>query len=159
MERIMHFTPLHPDLGVEVHGFDVQAGGTADEIAALRAAFDAHDMLLFRGAGRISPERHTQITSWFGPPGPVDNAGNGQFVSVLDNAEEAGSFMLPFHSDLTYTDCRSRRSACTPSRCPSGRRPPASSAIVPPGRGWARRTRRGWRRCICGICTCRRCPA
>ncbi|MDE2403853.1 MAG: TauD/TfdA family dioxygenase [Sphingomonadales bacterium] len=101
----MRFTPLHSDFGVEVHDFDVQAGGAAEDVAVLRSALDAHDMLLLRGAGRVSPERQTEITGWFGPPAPVDNAGDGQFVSVLDNAEEAGSFMLPFHSDLTYTDC------------------------------------------------------
>lgn len=100
----MRFVPLHPELGVEVHGFDPHTGGSAAEIGTLRAAFDRHDLLLFRGFGRIGPERHTEITGWFGPPSPVSNAGNGAFVTVLDNAEEAGSFMLPFHSDLTYTD-------------------------------------------------------
>lgn len=101
----MRFTPLHPELGVEVHGFDLQGGGTPAEIAELRAALDTHDLLLLRGASRISAERHLEITSWFGPPAPVDNSGQGNFVTVLDNAAEAGSLMLPFHCDLTYTDC------------------------------------------------------
>jgi alpha-ketoglutarate-dependent taurine dioxygenase len=101
----MRFRPLHPDFGVEVIGFDVQNGGTPDEVAELRLAYDEHSMLLFRGGGRVAHTRHVEIASWFGPPGPVDNSGKGDFVSVLQNEEPAGSLQLPFHSDLTYTDC------------------------------------------------------
>jgi len=101
----MQFRPLHADLGVEVLGFDLQHGGSPAEIDALRGAYDTHQMLLFRGGGRVSPERHVEIAGWFGPPGPVDNSGQGDFVSVLQNEEAAGSMQLPFHSDLTYTDC------------------------------------------------------
>jgi alpha-ketoglutarate-dependent taurine dioxygenase len=101
----MRFRPLHPDLGAEVSGFDLQHGGTPGEIAELRSAYDQYSMLLFRGGGRVSYERHVEIASWFGPPGPVDNTGKGNFVSVLQNEEAAGSLQLPFHSDLTYTDC------------------------------------------------------
>jgi alpha-ketoglutarate-dependent taurine dioxygenase len=100
----MRFRPLHPDFGVEVLDFDIQRGGAPGEVEALREAYDRHSMLLFRGGGRISHERHVEIASWFGPPSPVDNTGNGGFVSVLDNDESSGSMQLPFHSDLTYTD-------------------------------------------------------
>ncbi|MDR2858549.1 MAG: TauD/TfdA family dioxygenase [Novosphingobium sp.] len=101
----MQFRPLHPDFGAEVIGFDVQNGGTPEEIAALAGAYERYTMLLFRGGGRVSHARHVEIASWFGPPGPVDNSGKGDFVSVLRNEEPAGSLQLPFHSDLTYTDC------------------------------------------------------
>lgn len=101
----MEFRPLHADLGAEVIGFDLQRGGSPDEVAALREAYDRYQMLLFRGGGRVSHARHVELTSWFGPPSPVDNTGNGEFVSVLQNEEAAGSMQLPFHSDLTYTDC------------------------------------------------------
>lgn len=101
----MQFRPLHPDYGVEVIGFDTQRGGSAAEIAELQAAYQDRTMLLFRGGGRLTPERHVEIASWFGPPGPIDNSGGGDFVSVLHNRDLAGSLMLPFHSDLTYTDC------------------------------------------------------
>jgi taurine dioxygenase len=100
----MRFRPLHPDFGAEVIGFDVQRGGTASEIEDLRQAYDEHQLLLFRGGGRIAPERHVEFASWFGPPPPVSNDGAGNFVSVLKNDEAAGSWQLPFHSDLTYTD-------------------------------------------------------
>lgn len=101
----MRFRPLHADLGAEVLGFDVQRGGAPDEVAELRRAFDRYGLLLFRDGGRVAPERHVEIAGWFGPPGPVDNGGGGDFVSVLRNEEAAGSMRLPFHSDLTYTDC------------------------------------------------------
>src|SRR5258708_516160 len=74
-ERTMQFRPLHADLGVEVTGFDLQRGGSAAEVEALRQAYDQHQMLLFRGGGRVSHERHVEISSWFGPPSPVDNSG------------------------------------------------------------------------------------
>ena len=100
----MEFRPLHPDFGVEVLGFDIENGRSAEDIAALVETYDEHSMLLFRGAGRLSHERHVEVTSWFGPPPPVDNMGDGNFVSVLHNQDMAGSMYLPFHSDLTYTE-------------------------------------------------------
>jgi len=131
----MRLTPLHPELGVEVHGFDPQHGGSPAEIAELRAALDAHDMLLIRGAGRLSPARQLEITGWFGPPAPVDNTGNGNFVTVLDNAEEAGSFMLPFHSDLTYTDVPIKAICLHAVALPER---PTSTSFVSNRAAWAR---------------------
>jgi len=101
----MRFRPLHAEFGAEVLDFDLQRGGSAEEIDALRRAYDRYAMLLFRGGGRLSHDRHAELASWFGPPGPVDNSGSGDYVSVLENGEDAGSLKLPFHSDLSYTDC------------------------------------------------------
>lgn len=103
-ERAMDIRPLHADFGAEVIGFDVQNGGTPAEIDELRRAYDAHSLLLFRGGGRVSHERHVEIASWFGPPAPIANDGQGNLVSVLQNEESSGRLQLPFHSDLTYTD-------------------------------------------------------
>ena len=100
----MEFRPLHPLFGAEVIGFDVQGGRAPADIAALRAAYDQHSLLLFRGGVRLDHQRHVEIASWFGPPAPVDNSGMGDFVSVLHNSQPAGSMQLPFHCDLTYTD-------------------------------------------------------
>ncbi|RZK00303.1 MAG: TauD/TfdA family dioxygenase [Novosphingobium sp.] len=103
----MEFRPLHPDFGAEVIGFDLQRGGSAAEVAALREAYDRHGLLLFRKGGRVSPERHVEIAGWFGPPAPISNDGpqgdGGSLVTVLQNEEAAGRLVLPFHSDLTYT--------------------------------------------------------
>lgn len=100
----MEFRPLHPDFGVEVTGFNITAGRSPGDIDQLIAAYDQHSMLLFRGTPKLSHDRHVEIANWFGPPSPVDNSGNGDYVSVLDNDEAAGSMQLPFHSDMTYTD-------------------------------------------------------
>jgi taurine dioxygenase len=100
----MDIRPLHPQFGAEVMNFDVQLGSAPEDIAALRQAFDQYSLLLFRGGRRISPDRHTEIATWFGPPGPVSNSGADDFVSVLHNRDPAGSMQLPFHCDLTYTD-------------------------------------------------------
>lgn len=100
----MRFRQLHRDFGAEVLDFDLHCGGTSAEIDELRSAYDRHAMLLFRGQGQVAPERQVEIASWFGPPPPVDNSGRGDFVSVLANEDAAGSVVLPFHSDLTYTD-------------------------------------------------------
>ncbi|MCB2076395.1 MAG: TauD/TfdA family dioxygenase [Novosphingobium sp.] len=100
----MQFRSLHPEFGVEVLEFDIHRGGTPEEIAQLREAYDRHQMLLFRGQGRIAPQRHVELTSWFGPPAPVSNVEGDNCVSVLQNGDDAGSMKLPFHSDMTYTD-------------------------------------------------------
>ncbi len=100
----MQFRPLHPDFGVEVLDFDIHHAGSPEEIERLRKAYDECQMLLFRGVGQLSHARHAEIAGWFGPPSPVDNTGKGDFVSVLQNEDAAGSIVLPFHSDLTYTD-------------------------------------------------------
>ncbi|MCW1427618.1 TauD/TfdA dioxygenase family protein [Novosphingobium sp. JCM 18896] len=99
----MEFRPLHRDFGVEVLGFDLQHGGTRDEIAVLREAYDRHHLLLFRKGGRVSADRHVEIAGWFGPPAPIANDADGSLVTVLQNEEAAGRLELPFHSDLTYT--------------------------------------------------------
>jgi taurine dioxygenase len=97
----MRFKPVHPDFGVEVSDHDLVADNSPEAIAALKAALDEHQMLLFRGGPQISPERHLEIASWFGPP---SDALSGEKVSTFHNERTAGSIRLPYHSDLTYTD-------------------------------------------------------
>jgi taurine dioxygenase len=99
----MRLRSLHPAFGAEVLDFDVLKGGAPEEIAALRAGFDEHQLLLFRGAGQaVPPERQVEISAWFGPP--IANSEDGVLWTVLHNEEPAGSARLPFHSDLSYTD-------------------------------------------------------
>lgn len=100
----MEFKPLHPCLGAEVIGFDLHAGGSPEELRQLREAYDRFSLLLFRGGGQLSHERHAELAGWFGPPAPVVNDEGGGVVSVLHNRDPAGSLQLAFHCDLTYTD-------------------------------------------------------
>jgi len=121
---------LHPDFGVEVHDVEL-LNPTVDEIDELRAALDEHQLLLFR-QGRIPPERHVEIVSWFGTP--TDDSGDGKRWSVLHNQDRAGSMRLPFHSDFTYTDSPVKLISLHAIELPPGG---ASTSYVSGVAGWA----------------------
>lgn len=103
----LRIEPLPQGFGAEITGFDLQAGRDPAQIAALKRAYDEHQLLVFRGGsdgagGRIAPERQVEFTGWFGPL--VANGPLG-YCTVLHNDEAAGSMHLPFHCDLSYTEC------------------------------------------------------
>lgn len=100
----MELRKLHPDFGVEIIGFDVENGRDSADVEALRAAYDQHSLLLIRCDTRLSKERHLGIARWFGPPPPLDNSGEGDFVTVHSNADASGTIELKFHSDQAYTE-------------------------------------------------------
>jgi taurine dioxygenase len=97
----MEIKPLPQGFGAEITGFDVQAGRAPDDIAELRRAYDEHQLLVFRDCGRIAPERHVEITGWFGPIG-ANSDGEGRPWTVLHNDQAIGSRPLPFHCDISY---------------------------------------------------------
>ena len=96
----MRLRPLHPRFGVEVLDVDLAEMPGDAEIAALRAAYDEHQLLLFRGGGRLSPERQVEISGWFGE---VATHFDGKMHTVLSNENAYGRDRLPFHSDYTFT--------------------------------------------------------
>jgi taurine dioxygenase len=98
----MEFRRLHADLGAEVIGFDVMHARAAADIDTLRAAFDEHELLLFRGDAHVSPERQTEISSWFGPC--MTTNASGAKHTFMDNAEAIGRDQLLFHSDVSYAE-------------------------------------------------------
>ena len=93
----MRLRPLHPAFGVEVLDVD-PLNASAGEIEQIRAALDAHQMLLFRGQGRIAPEQHVEIVSWFGEP--AGESDDGALWTVLCNENAAGAARLEFHSGI-----------------------------------------------------------
>jgi taurine dioxygenase len=93
-------TPLKQGFGAEVTEFDLSQGGTADEVAHLQQAYLDHHLLVFHGDAPLLPERQMEITGWFGPI----LAEGGVGWTVLDNVEPAGSYVLPFHSDITFLE-------------------------------------------------------
>ena len=97
----MRFRPLHPSFGVEVLDFDLTGNPDDATLAALREAYDEHQLLLFRGGGRLSPERQVEITGWFGE---VATHFDGKMHTVLSNENAYGRDRLPFHSDYTFTE-------------------------------------------------------
>jgi taurine dioxygenase len=96
----MKITPLAQGFGAQVSEFDLRSGGTPGEIAGLQQAYRDHHLLVFRGDGPFPPERQIEVTGWFGPI----IAEGGVAWTVLDNVEPAGSYVLPFHSDITFLE-------------------------------------------------------
>jgi len=97
----MEIEPLPYGFGAEVTGFDAQRGGTPQEIAALRAAYEQWSLLVFRDCGPLAPARQVEITGWFGPTGANCDE-QGRPWTVLHNADAIGSEELPFHCDITF---------------------------------------------------------
>ena len=101
-EIMIHIEPLSQGFGARVSGFDSQNERSDQVIAALRDAYDLHHMLIFDGCEAMTPRRQVEIVGWFGPIGANSDA-NGNPWTVLDNSEPTGSLLLPFHSDMCFT--------------------------------------------------------
>jgi taurine dioxygenase len=99
----MRIEPLAPGFGARITGFDVERGGAPEEIAELRRAYDEHQLLVLRDCGRIAPERHVEISGWFGQIG-ANADGEGRPWTVLHNDQAIGSKPLPFHCDISYME-------------------------------------------------------
>jgi taurine dioxygenase len=96
----MRLRPLHESFGMEVLDLDLAEPPGDITITALRAAYDEHQLLLFRGGERLSPERQVAISGWFGE---VARHFDGSSHTVLSNENAVGRDRLPFHSDYTFT--------------------------------------------------------
>lgn len=99
----MEITPLPQGFGADVIGFDIAGGCDGVDIARLRQAFAAHQLLVFRGGGRLAPERQAEIAGWFGPVGQEGHA-EGKPWTFMDNADPTGRLELQFHSDISYME-------------------------------------------------------
>jgi taurine dioxygenase len=102
----LEFAALHPDLGVEIRGFDVEHLGDA-EIAAFRTAFDQHHLVLLRGI-ELSEQQQTRLTELLGEvsfDSPVMKKGGDRKFSFIGNQHSDGTLRdgeLLFHSDHTF---------------------------------------------------------
>jgi taurine dioxygenase len=96
----MFITPLPQGFGAEIADFDLQKGRAPEDISRLQQAYRDCHLVVFRGTEEIAPERQVEIARWFGP---VLMEGTAAWT-VLDNAEPAGRFVLPFHSDITFVE-------------------------------------------------------
>jgi taurine dioxygenase len=126
----MRFSPLREGFGAEVLDLDLTAATGSADVEELQQAFDEYQLLLFRGGGRIPPERHVEIAAWFGAA--VDTS-SGRAWSTMDNESVAGSIRLPFHSDLTYTDSPVKVISLHALELPPGG---AATSFVSGVRGW-----------------------
>jgi alpha-ketoglutarate-dependent 2,4-dichlorophenoxyacetate dioxygenase len=112
----MHFSPLHTDFGVEVHGADLRRITAEDGYPAIRAAFEEHSLLLFRGQ-HLEDEAHLLLGALFGPiedramgqlgPKPrMDNVTNrlpGDTIAPLDSFHTLNLLANQlWHTDSTF---------------------------------------------------------
>jgi alpha-ketoglutarate-dependent 2,4-dichlorophenoxyacetate dioxygenase len=59
-------TPLHPRFGVEIHDLDLRGVTARDGYPAIRQAFEAHSLLVFRDQ-QLDDEAHLALGALFGP--------------------------------------------------------------------------------------------
>src|SRR5450755_2424516 len=83
-------------IGVEVRDLDVSRPLPDDDVEDLRALFDRHHLLLFRGQ-QVTAEDHVRVCGYLG--GVPDPA------TLVSNVEPGGfhpEFQLVFHSDYAF---------------------------------------------------------
>ena len=128
----MDISPLPQGFGALITGFDLQSGAGEAQVSALQDAYDTHHLLVFHGDAPIAPERHVEIASWFGPVGANRDA-EGRPWTVLDNEQEVGAAVLPFHCDITYMEHPFAGLSLHPVAMPTGG---SSTTFVSNGVGW-----------------------
>jgi taurine dioxygenase len=100
--------PLNPVIGAEVGGIDLSRPSKS-QIAAIRAALNAHHVLVFRDQ-MLTPEEHKRLGRMFGPlhPHPYGrSAGPGGDPEILTvKADQESKYVAgeEWHSDLTFHD-------------------------------------------------------
>ena len=99
----VQITCLPQGFGAQVSEFDLHQSRTPAEIVRLQQAYNDHHLLVFRGPGRIAPERQVEIAGWFGRIGANTGEG-GRPWTVLHNDDAAGSCKLPFHCDISFME-------------------------------------------------------
>ncbi|MGH6717987.1 MAG: TauD/TfdA dioxygenase family protein, partial [Alphaproteobacteria bacterium] len=73
---IMKLTPVHPRFGVEVEGVDLRQVTAHAGYPEIRAAFEEHSLLLFRGQD-LDDEAHLAFGALFGPIEDRSRGANG----------------------------------------------------------------------------------
>jgi len=92
----MRLTPLHPLFGVEVHDLDLRAVRATSGYPEIRAAFEAHSLLLFRRQ-TLDDEAHLALGALFGPIEDRSMGVDGPRprMSNVSNRLESGSISAP----------------------------------------------------------------
>ena len=112
----MHFSALHPMFGVEVRGVDLRTVTALGAYPALRAAFEEHSLLLFRGQ-QLDDDAHLAFGALWGPiedrsmgkngPRPqLDNVSNLRADQSIAPADDMLTLNLMgnqlWHTDSTF---------------------------------------------------------
>jgi alpha-ketoglutarate-dependent 2,4-dichlorophenoxyacetate dioxygenase len=87
-------TPLHDRFGVEITGAHLREIAAGRGFAEVRAAFEAHSLLLFRGQG-LSAEAHLRLAALFGPveDRQADERKPGEKVGFAELAPELSNVL------------------------------------------------------------------
>lgn len=125
----MQTTALHRDFGVEIHGVNLKEATAEHLYPAIRAAFEEHSLLLFRGQDWDDADilRFGQLF------GPIENRTDGPLhVPRVSNILPDGSVMLPdamrlkdlkgnmlWHTDSTFLPVPSLANIITARVVPS----------------------------------------
>jgi alpha-ketoglutarate-dependent 2,4-dichlorophenoxyacetate dioxygenase len=126
----MNTTPLHRDFGVEIHGLNLK-DATADHLyPQIRAAFEEHSLLLFRGQDWTDEDILRFGVLW----GEIENRTDGPVhVPKVSNVKADGSVLLPdalrlkdlqanmlWHTDSTFLPVPALANIITARVVPSG---------------------------------------
>jgi alpha-ketoglutarate-dependent 2,4-dichlorophenoxyacetate dioxygenase len=96
---MMEIKPLGPGFAVELRGIDLADVAERPAVyEAVRAAFEAHSVLLFRGQA-VTDEAQLAFTRCFGPLEITKRAslGEGSHFSILTNLDSDGRVVAPDH--------------------------------------------------------------
>ena len=102
----MELVKLGPGFGAEVRGASIQdVARDATVYRQVRAAFEEHSVLLFRGQ-ELSDEDQLAFSSQFGPPEPtkVNALGSGSFYVHLRNIDPETNKIVPTSHRLWLTN-------------------------------------------------------
>jgi alpha-ketoglutarate-dependent 2,4-dichlorophenoxyacetate dioxygenase len=98
----MEVVPLGPGFGAEIRGVGlVDVATSAAAYGAVRAAFEAHSLLLFRDQN-VSDDVQAAYSRAFGPLEivKVGSIGHGTFYSRLNNLKDDGTVAPPTHRQV-----------------------------------------------------------
>jgi putative 2-oxoglutarate oxygenase len=129
---MMRFSPIEPQIGVELHGVDLAAPLAERVVREIRAQWIAHTILLVRGQPDLAPEH---LIAFAKKLGPLDEHDQPQYclagypeIALVSNVKEGDRYVgapragRHWHSDAQYL-----------------RRPPSGSLLwakeVPPDEG------------------------
>jgi alpha-ketoglutarate-dependent 2,4-dichlorophenoxyacetate dioxygenase len=116
MEGLLRLTKLHPRFGVEMHGVDLRRVTAAEGYPAIRQAFEAHSLLLFRDQ-QLDDRAHLALGALFGPiedrsqgkdgpdpkVSPVTNRGDDDAIAAEDDRRTLNLMANQlWHTDSTF---------------------------------------------------------
>lgn len=147
----MELVPLGPGFGAEVRGIGLEDVAESDAAyAAVRAAFEEHSVLLFRGQ-RITDELQVAFSRRFGPleTAKVASLGEGTPFSILTNIDRVtGELVPPDHKEALRARANQLWHTDSSFKAPPALASVLSARVIPPTGGETEfaSTRRAWER-------------